>query len=424
MTPLSRRTKYKDSKESSGEAVCDDTRKNMWLKQHSTMDQFLSTTFNRLKTNNFSELNIVLGNESCDLDSAVSAIVYAMFLNWQYDQIKCKVCTKSHRSDSEYKDNIFVPLLDVERQDYILKTEVAYCLGDHGIKESSLVFRDDIDIQTLLPLHKTNVILVDHHTLAERYSFLAPYVTEVIDHRPYDSKRWPFKEDTRRMIETVGSCATLVAQRMKDLSALIRKDMDFFDAYTSCADLLHCAIVLDTVNFSKELNKATPHDKEIAEFLEGILKPDDVQTARKSKMERLVSARCDVTSLSAAQLMRKDVKVVGDVLVPSFPIPVKEFLGKPGALKAVAEALAGRGCSVALLLGMRLSPELRRDAAIYGPSDVTKAAKLAEHLQSWTPPFQLSAEELDGCSYFVQMNLTATRKQYMPVVSEFLRTYQ
>ncbi|XP_045541145.1 exopolyphosphatase PRUNE1 [Papilio machaon] len=388
------------------------------------MDEFLATTSNKLKTNNYADLTIILGNESCDLDSAVSALVYAMFLNWQYEKIKCKVCTKDKRVD--HKDNIFIPVLDVNREDYSLKTEVAYCLNENNISEDNLVFRDDIDLKNLVT-NKTSIILVDHHVVAKKYDFLIPYVNEIIDHRPRD-KQWNYKDDARSTIESVGSCATLICQRIKDLSYLMNKDIEFFTTYPVCCRLLYCTILLDTVNFSKEVNKGTPHDKEMVLFLETILKPDDRENFRKSTVDKLVIARSDVTKLSAAQLLKKDVKIVGDVLVPSFPIPVKEFLNKPGALLAVSEALNNRGCAIALLLGMRLTPSLVRDAAVYSTSLTEKAGKLAKYIQdSNNPTFGLTPEVFDGsdnCEYYNQTNLGLTRKQYIPVLTNFLQNYK
>ncbi|XP_013178915.1 PREDICTED: protein prune homolog [Papilio xuthus] len=385
------------------------------------MDEFLATTSNKLKTNNYADLTIVLGNESCDLDSAVSALVYAMFLNWQYERIKCKVCTREKRVD--HKDSIFVPVLDVKREDYTLKTEVAYCLKENNINEDHLVFRDDIDIKNLLT-NKTNIILVDHHLVAKKYDFLVPYVSEIIDHRPRD-KQWYYKDDTRCTIENVGSCTTLVCQRIKDLSSLMNKDIEFFTTYPECCRLLYCTILLDTVNFSKDVNKGTAHDKEMVLFLETILKPDDRENFRKSTVDKLVYARSDVTKLTAEQLLKKDVKIVGDVLVPSFPIPVKEFLNKPGALLAVSEALNIRGCAIALLLGMRLTPSLLRDVAVYSTNCTEKATKLANNLQECNnPTFGLIPEVFDdvsNCFYYNQTNLSLTRKQYMPVLTNFLQ---
>lgn len=93
------------------------------------------------KSNNYVNLTIVIGNESCDLDSAVSALVYATFLHWQHQKMKCNVCTRNKRDESTYKDDIFVCLLDVDRQELPLKTEVAFCFKECGIKDIFLVFR-------------------------------------------------------------------------------------------------------------------------------------------------------------------------------------------------------------------------------------------------------------------------------------------
>ncbi|KAG6464675.1 hypothetical protein O3G_MSEX014663 [Manduca sexta] len=334
------------------------------------MEQYLANTINKLNTKDYNELTLVLGNESCDLDSAVCAIVYAAFLDWQYNQIKCKVCTRTNRDPQFFKDDIFVPILNVDRQDYELKTEVAFCLRDNEINDDHLVFRDDHDLVQLTNATKTNVVLVDHHVLAAKDQFLSPYVTEIIDHRP-----------------------------------------------------LQASIILDTVNFSKEVNKATPHDEEMILFLESLLKTEDCESFRKTQLDRLVAARSDVSRLSPAQLLRKDVKILKDVLVPSFPILVKDFLQRPGALDAVTEALGKRGCSLALLLGMDLEGGLRRDMAVYCPDDSTKGHKLTKFLQEWTSPsLKLLSEATSNCDYNQQLNLSASRKQYMPALNEFLNT--
>lgn len=94
------------------------------------------------KTKQYSELTIVIGNESCDLDSAVSCLVFANFLYWQHNEMKCKVCTKEYRDGSvDYKDEIFLPILNVDRNDFPLKTEVAFLFREKGINVGDLVYR-------------------------------------------------------------------------------------------------------------------------------------------------------------------------------------------------------------------------------------------------------------------------------------------
>ncbi|KAJ2942273.1 hypothetical protein O0L34_g15820 [Tuta absoluta] len=386
------------------------------------MDVYLTTTLDKLKSKNYRNLSLVLGNESCDLDSAVSAIVYAAFLYWEHVMIKCKVCTREHRDETSYRDDIFVPLLNVDRNDFELKTEVAYCLKEHGIDASKLVFRDDYDFEQLTSASKTTVTLVDHHVLAKKDRFLTPLVTEVIDHRPVDRSNWNYSDDTRYTIELVGSCCTLVTQRIRSVGALVSAEGDFFKAFPNATDMLLCGIILDTVNFSKEVNKATPVDVEMAEFLESSAQTASIEDERKSKLDSLVTARKDVSKLTAAQLLRKDVKIAGDILVPSFPILVEEFLSKPGALEAVSAAVTKHECSIALLLGMSLAGGLARDLAIYCRAPDGLAQQLAVHLQEWQhPPLQLSAQHsaIKEVLYFKQLNLGASRKQYMPALADF-----
>ncbi|XP_060808290.1 exopolyphosphatase PRUNE1 [Amyelois transitella] len=389
------------------------------------MEEYLSASHKNLRDNNYSDLTIVLGNESCDLDSAISSIVYALFMNWQYQQIKCKTCTRFSRRD-DVKDSLFVPILNVERENFPLKTEVVYFLNEHGINENNLVFRNDYDLKKLVAQNKTNVVLVDHHILRTEDQFLEQYVTEIIDHRIMDKTGWNFKNDTRSTIELAGSCCTLVAQRIKDLSALVARDVDFFDSYPVCSDMLHSTIILDTVNFSKEFNKATPHDEEIVQFLESLIKPSDYETARRQILDRLSAAKSNVTLLTAAQLLQKDLKVVGDFLVPSFPILVEEFLKKPDAAEAMASALVQRRCRAILLLGMSFGGGLNRDVAIYS-EDAATSVKLSKFFEEWTnPPLMLVPAETPNkiarCLYYKQNNLSATRKQYIPALNEYIIT--
>lgn len=57
--------------------------------------------------------------------------------------------------------------------------------------------------------------MVDHHNLASCDEELQSSVVEVIDHRPQDP-RWSWKEISKVTIQNVGSCCTLVAQKIKE----------------------------------------------------------------------------------------------------------------------------------------------------------------------------------------------------------------
>ncbi|CAG9577434.1 unnamed protein product [Danaus chrysippus] len=413
------------------------------------MEEYLSTTISKLKSNDYNELTIVLGNESCDLDSAVSALVYAAFLHWQYSQIKCKACTGKYRDDS-YKDDIFIPILDVTRNDYPLKTDVVYCLKKHSINEKNLIFRDDFDFLQLVSKSKVSVVLTDHHFLCPRFDFLSPFVTEIIDHRPVVNASFT---NIRTTIELVGSCCSLITHRVRHLAHLMNKDGEFFNTYPVTADMLHSAgrpnnsrvqklhrsiltysglpaqvdlssrpyrvIILDTVNFSKDVNKGTPSDEDAVTYLERLMRIDDYHKERCSKLLSLLSARSDVSSLSSSQLLRKDLKILGDVLVPSFPILVKEFLQRPDSISSVVEALKTNQCTVAVLLGMDLKNELQRDGAVIGLTR-DKTTQLFQYLSSFSPSLGLVSGSMSDGVYFTQSNLAATRKQYMTILANYI----
>jgi inorganic pyrophosphatase/exopolyphosphatase len=68
-----------------------------------------------------------MGNESCDLDSAVSALVYAYLL---YNEVNAKT-----------KGTAVIPLFNICKKDLPLKTEVTYYLKKNSVPLDLLVFQ-------------------------------------------------------------------------------------------------------------------------------------------------------------------------------------------------------------------------------------------------------------------------------------------
>lgn len=73
-------------------------------------------------------LTIVIGNESCDLDSAVCAIALAYFYETS--------ALSSHSTDIR---RIIIPVLNISRENLPLKTEVIYLMRKHGIDVDDLI---------------------------------------------------------------------------------------------------------------------------------------------------------------------------------------------------------------------------------------------------------------------------------------------
>ena len=110
-----------------------------------TMEHFVQSLPSSIRLNSKNMTVIVMGNESCDLDSAVSSIVFAHFLSQQNPS------------------KTVIPLLNVLRDELPLKTEVIHCLQTKlGLQVSDLVCRDDFPLENL---ENFEMVLVDHHAL-------------------------------------------------------------------------------------------------------------------------------------------------------------------------------------------------------------------------------------------------------------------
>lgn len=79
-------------------------------------------------------------------------------------------------------------------------------------------------------------------------------------------------------------------------------------------------ILVDTCNFSKEADRATPADVEIVESLEkvGLLDLD-----RDKVFNEIVKAKSDISELTIDDLLIKDLKVIVGIPIVGLPMLVK-----------------------------------------------------------------------------------------------------
>ncbi|KAH8420133.1 hypothetical protein KR009_006169 [Drosophila setifemur] len=348
------------------------------------------------------KLHLVMGNESCDLDSAVSAVTLAF------------VYAQRHR------EHDYVPVLNIPRRDYPLKTEVGHMFVKCGISEPVLLFRDDLPGEMT---RDVNVILVDHHV-----TLLAPNVTEILDHRPLDKEAPSVKllpAGCEKQIEpTVGSCATLVAERYLAQSE---------PRSSEAAQLLHATILLDTINFSAAAKRFCPRDVAMVEELEVELGLQEDQ--RKQLFDELVAARADISKLTLTELLRKDMKMLSTdrqvVPLAGMPILVRDFVEKNGAEKAVREFATGSNLLV--ILGMYVRPsdgQVQRDVALISLSGQSPLVERVRQslAESTDPNLQLQPHQVDtrfmgGC-FLRQHNVQATRKHILPIVKQALLDWE
>ncbi|XP_035891475.1 exopolyphosphatase PRUNE1 isoform X2 [Anopheles stephensi] len=358
----------------------------------------------------------IIGNESCDLDSAVSAIALAFHL-----QHNPALLSSWYKKDS----TVVFPVLNVPRAELPLKTEVTYYIKRHGIMLDDLICRDEIDWNAEQAL---NVVLVDHHV-----SKLQQNVLGIVDHRPIESNA-RFDTNAFKTIELVGSCATLVGREILNLEATALQELS--EGYGVALELLYGAIVLDTVNFSKQADKAKPLDYEIAAAIEAnrSVLEENRAAHREQLFQRLVEARCDVSELNAHQLLLKDLKILSQndriVAVPGFPMAVQEYLKLPDHSEHLQRFAADTGSNVVILLGLKVLPDgcVRRDVGIVPIDDEPLAEKIVTALKASGQDTNFELEELPSAdvkgTFFQQHNLKASRKQLMPIVKSVLSTLQ
>lgn len=341
--------------------------------------------------------HFVLGNESCDLDSAVCSVLLSLLLHSQGE--------------------VAIPLLNIPSADFALRTEVTYLFQQNGISADLLTFRDDLDLSALRAAGRLRLTLVDHHALPARDRQLAPSVVAVLDHRPLDQDAVAaLPEGCATDVRPVGSCASLVAERiLKEAPELLDRQV---------ADLIRGTVLLDTACFSPQADRTTPLDLAVAEACEDKW---SIEESRSATFDRIISARKDVSSLTSFQILHKDMKVVRGLPLPGMPLLVRDFAGRADAASALAEFCAKHSSEAAVVLGMSFAGEppgtLRRDLAVYSRGAEQPAKQLAETLQGeeW---LQLTPRpcQVPGMALFDQGNTKASRKQILPVVQRALGT--
>ncbi|XP_028132169.1 exopolyphosphatase PRUNE1-like [Diabrotica virgifera virgifera] len=351
---------------------------------------------------NVQNIHIVLGNESCDIDSSVSAILIANYYN-------------KHRPDFIPKDAIVVPVQNVSKEGFLYRNDNCYLYNTNGLPLDVLVYRDQINFEELVKTKNVTATLVDHHVLTEKDKILEDAVIQVLDHRPEDPYCcWDYSRVKVR-IQTVGSCCTLVADTIFEC-----RDYDL------CADLaymLYATIICDCKAFSLKSKKGKYLDSLIAEFLED--KYNFNRDGRGDLFMKIKRLRSDVSHLKPIQILQKDTKIIEGVPVPSMPISVQDFLkldGLEGGYKAL-ERFATE--SKALCVVLKGSNAGKSEIGIfYTPEGEQLKEKILHRLlnskqyKGYDFEFTELKTEFKNVVLLNQGNREWTRKQLMPLIKD------
>lgn len=249
-----------------------------------SIQRFLSEQHQRLQSarlkpdDSFPEVHVVLGNESADLDSIVSAIAHAYHLSRELDS--------SH---------IVLPYINIPREQFALRRDAQYLFELFGLSLDDVSFVDDS--VTLAALHESKRLklhLVDHNELKPDQSHLGNTVVDIIDHHLDSKKRYPLLK--QKKIRTIGSCASLIAEALLE-------EQPFNGISNEFASFLLAPILIDTLNLQSK-DKTTESDVAIVKQLTAIA----ADALPGDYYETLLANKSDVTGFTKQMLLLKDFK--------------------------------------------------------------------------------------------------------------------
>ncbi len=347
----------------------------------------------KFNLNNKKIIHVVMGNEASDLDSMASSIVYANFLE------------KTSKND----DELFIPLINIPAADFKLRTEAVYLFAEAGIETNNLLFSDEINIEEIFKSGRLKITLIDHNKLSGRQEYLSGCIEEILDHHK-DENAYPVENKT---IEPVGSCATLVAEKIRDKTGTLENREE--------ALLLAGPILLDTVNFSKEAGRTTDKDIKVIDYITTAFKID-----RDKVFERLQFEKFNTAPLSSYDILRKDYKEWGmgskKTGFSSALISMENWLKKdPQILDAAEKYYTKNSLDILFIMIAYTEPKFTRELILF-----TKDAVLLESVYAYLqenggelapPPVKVPVDRRAG--FYLQGNLGWSRKKLQPVVQEY-----
>ena len=349
------------------------------------------------------------GNDSCDMDSIACALAHAYML-----------------SQTLHTDDAFsLPLLQCSRSDLRLRQEVVWLFKELDIDPDTLLYYDDFSAEILSSVNELSITLVDHNSpkgLLERFK---PNIIEVIDH--HEQTESILTSGSRITIESVGSCSTLVAERILSNNAGVMDE--------KLATLLLASILLDTGDL-KLHGQVTSKDNAVAEQL---LQRVASKIDRVQFYSELFQRRFDISHLTTSEILRKDFKIAcvngafsfGFCTVTTL---LSDFLRRSDIFQDLSYFYNMHNLDALLLLGIYISDcdstKKQRQIAIFRPSSESTTLPVPHLLESLASALEDDPdlkcdrinENIEGFDGILleQGNAAIARKQIIPKITQFV----
>ncbi len=339
---------------------------------------------------------LILGNEAADLDSMASSLAYGYLLHQQHP------------------DMVVLPVMSIPRADFKLRTEAVYLFQKAGVELADVVFFDEIDFAAAME-SGANLVLVDHNKLSPSLEQYNDNVTAVLDHHVDEGL---YLDATPRIIETIGSCTSLVGKEFRRNSIDIPQDV---------AILLVGTILLDTVNLDEKAGRVTPADKVIAEHLFSLC-----SVSGQELFDTIQKEKFNVAGLSTTDLLRKDYKEFQFEMlrcgIASALLPVSQWQAMDQDLFSGFVGYADT-CELDVLLSMNAfaNPDFSRDLIIFCATQTAHDGLLAYLQENGLDLVLIDEhnEKQQGNKGFMrcynQKNLGISRKKLQPLLADYYK---
>ena len=290
-------------------------------------------------SNTLLEVVFIMGNNTCDMDSVLSAYLLSLGKNIKKGNI---IINKEGNPiiNSEIKI-LYLPVLNIKRGTLPYRVDVKYVFDFCQIDENDFWYiSDEIFNPNKLFQHKNNkirtsLILVDHTILIEELKYLSEYVEGIYDHHLLSNYNGEYKNlKSLNIVYPVGSCTTLILQEFFK---------DNFPNKILSPKLAVTAILLDTKKFNDDLyeNRWIDLDRNIYKKIKKVIKNQDDKFKTKIYYEEINNIKYDIKKnldLGLEPLFLKDIKFYNwnngqKAIWSSLHIPINEIKKKFGDTK-------------------------------------------------------------------------------------------
>ncbi|KAI8641799.1 hypothetical protein BD408DRAFT_367737 [Parasitella parasitica] len=242
----------------------------------SQLEVYLDHVHQELQVNSTAKKVIVTGNDSADLDSIISALLFA------------------YLSSKQDETTLYIPLVKVPKADLALRPELAHVMGLVHLDHQKLLCIDELTLDA-----DASVVLVDHNHLTPPLAQYDDRVIGVLDHHVDEHF---YQSAPLRRVEMVGSCVTLVLDHFPDY---------LWTNNTEIAQLALGPLLIDTVNLKWELGRTTELDvavyHKLIEALYGV-QSTSTTLLTDDYFKSIEKVKSRVDTMSSYDILRRDYK--------------------------------------------------------------------------------------------------------------------